>query len=288
MARDPAMGPITRYDEKGNTIIGDVQLPPPTQVEAIPETPPKRADLKTVILAGGRGSRLQDETQGRIPKPLVKIGLMPMLQHIIYIYSGQKHNQFIIAGGHKADMIMDWHEVVREVLKHQGLSVLVTDTGPDTQTGGRLLRLRYYLSKPFMMTYGDGLADINLAALLEFHEMMVAKHGVLVTLSAVKPPARFGNLTIEDGLAKLFVEKSQASEGWINGGFYVIQPEALNLITGDTCSWEFDVLPVLAVQGRLAAYQHPGYFQMCDTARDLDLLRKTWKQGNAPWARLSI
>jgi len=95
-------------------------------------------------------------------------------------------------------------------------------------------------------------------------------------------------LTIEDGLAKLFVEKSQASEGWINGGFYVIQPEALNLIAGDSCKWEFDVLPVLAIQGRLAAYQHPGYFQMCDTTRDLDLLRRTWEKGDAPWSRLSI
>lgn len=287
MAKDPAMGPITRYDRFGNAKVDRGDVPPPIIEETMPESIPEKNDLKVVILAGGRGTRLQDETQGIIPKPLVKIGTMPMIQHIIYLYAGQSHNQFIIAGGHKVEMLMDWHEEMRDVFQHRGLNILVTDTGQETQTGGRLLRLKYYLSKTFMMTYGDGLADINLSALIEYHNMMVASHNVLVTLTAVKPPARFGNLVIEKGLAKIFTEKSQAGGGWINGGFYVIQPDALNLIGGDKCKWEFDVLPVLAMQGRLAAYQHPSYFQMCDTARDLDLLRETWKLGNAPWARLS-
>lgn len=283
MAKDPAMGPITRYDRLGNSRVDRGDGPPPITEEIMPEPTTEKRDLKVVILAGGRGTRLQDETGDLIPKPLVKIGLMPMLQHIIYYYADGEYNQFIVAGGHLVKIISDWHEEMREVFQHRNLNVLITDTGVETQTAGRLLRLKYYLSKTFMMTYGDGLANVNLAALIEFHRLMREKHEVLVTLTAVNPPSRFGELKIEDGLAKLFVEKGQSESGWINGGFYVIEPEALSLISGDKSKWEYDVLPVLANQNRLAAYKHPSYFQMCDTARDLALLRKIWDSGEAPW-----
>jgi len=286
MAKDPAVGPITRYDKFGNARVDRGEALPVVPVEEVIEYAPEKKDMKTIILAGGHGTRLQDETEGKIPKPLVKIGLMTMLQHIIYLYEGQGNSQFIVAGGYKADALLKWREELHDVFGHRELNVLITDTGVETQTGGRLLRLKYYLSKPFMMTYGDGLSDINLSALAEFHDRMVIDHNILVTLTAVRPPARFGNLVIENGLAKLFVEKSQATGGWINGGFYIIQPDALNLISGDSCRWEYDVLPTLAIQGRLAAYQHTGYFQMCDTSRDLESLRSIWELGNAPWARL--
>lgn len=245
--------------------------------------------MKIVILAGGKGTRMMDETMGLIPKPMVPVGNIPMLEHVIRIYASQGFRDFIIAGGHLIDKIHDWHEDRFPVLsnRYESIIVNVVDTGSETQTGGRLHNLadRGLLDfKPFMMTYGDGMADVNLKALLQFHKDK-ALAGASATLTAVNPPSRFGLLRITRGFARTFTEKTQTEDGWINGGFYVIEPEALEMVNGKACRWEYDVLPVLALQGRLAAFQHPGFFQMCDTWRDLQVLNHAYENG-APWLRM--
>jgi len=237
-------------------------------------------------MAGGKGTRIREATDELVPKPMLPIGGKPMLEHIMGIYAAQGFKDFAIAAGFKGEQIMSWANLHRHEFHQRGWTVDVHDTGEDTQTGGRLLKLKDILIEPFMMTYGDGLADINLHALERFHFDMEDK-GCLVTLTAVNPPSRFGMLKIKDGLANLFTEKTQSDVGWINGGFYYIQPGIFDFINGDMCQWEFDVLPVLALQGKLAAYQHPGYFQMCDNWRDWDRLKKIWEAGAAPWARMS-
>jgi glucose-1-phosphate cytidylyltransferase len=232
-----------------------------------------------VILAGGRGSRLAEETQGLIPKPMLRIGDMPMLEHIMRSYSAQGMRRFIIATGFMGNVIDEWVHVQAHSYADE---IMAIDTGLDTQTGGRLLRLAEFIGgESFMLTYGDGLADINMKMLLDHHRTT----RLLITLSAVHPPARFGNLVLDGPLATRFNEKSQTQTDWINGGFYVLEPGILDLIPGDECRLEYDVLPSLAVQGRLAAYRHPGFFQMCDTFRDLQLLKQIWKAGDAPWKR---
>jgi glucose-1-phosphate cytidylyltransferase len=245
--------------------------------------------MKTVILAGGRGTRIADLTQDEIPKPMLKIGDAPMLEHIMRIYAKAGHKEFVIATGHKKKVIEDWLTSQGDAhMMLYGIKTSAVFTGVMTQTAGRLMRLKQsgdLESETFMMTYGDGVADINFKALLEFHGKAHAEKGTIVTLSAVRPPARFGNIEIENGVVTNFGEKTQMNTNWINGGFFVIHPLALNLIEDDMSRWEYEVLPVLAVQGRLAAYQHPGFFQMCDTWRDYQLLQKMWRSGEAPWAR---
>lgn len=203
------------------------------------------------------------------------------------IYASQGFHDFIIAAGHLREVIREWaDEHKRQLWKRYRIAMAVEDTGEETQTGGRLARLaaKGYLNDTFMMTYGDGMADININALLDFH-FKKARYNHWSTLSAVNPPSRFGTLEIDKGTVTSFGEKSQLSNGWINGGFYVIEPETLSLINGDLCRWEYEVLPVLALQGQLAAYQHPGYFQMCDTWRDLQRLEEQTYRGAPPWLR---
>ncbi len=247
--------------------------------------------MKTVILAGGRGTRLMDETHGEIPKPMLRVGGIPMLEHIMRIYIAHGFGDFVVATGYLGHVIHRWSMRFSERVERYGrtdISLQAIHTGNDSQTGGRLRWLAeagVLDYEPFMMTYGDGMADVNLKALLQFHHEK-SNEGALVTLTAVHPPSRFGKLDISNGWATSFGEKTgRQIEGWINAGFYVIEPEAVELVNGESCRWEYDVLPILALQGRLAVYQHPGFFQMCDTWRELQLLNEIHDSG-APWLRM--
>jgi len=248
--------------------------------------------MYTVILAGGKGTRLGEHTQGLIPKPMVKVGGIPILAHVMSIYVDQGMRDFIVAAGHLAEAIRVYQDPGMALLngpRPQGhkFRCIVSDTGEDTGTAGRLRRVRGHLgrSDTFLMTYGDGLADVNLRALLDHHRRMRADHGVLVTLTAAHPPARFGTIVIRDGLCTEFGEKRQDPTTWINAGFFVMERGVLDFVHSDSLSLEYDILPILAHQGRLAVYQHPGYFQMLDTPRDLAALEESWKQQPPPWAR---
>lgn len=240
-----------------------------------------------VIWAGGKGTRLQEETHGIIPKPMVSIGDDPLLAHIMRIYDDQMNSKFIIATGIKGQVIDAYVASGHpdDIGRHR---IVAVDTGDETQTGGRLRDLNWkglIASTTFMATYGDGLADVNFTALMDHHFRMRNLHDVLVTLTAVRPPSRFGSIEIANGLAIDFSEKKALGDGWINGGFYVIERRALDLVLSTESRWEYDVLPILAAQGRLAAYQHPGWWHMCDTPRDLEHLRDLWESGDAPWTR---
>jgi len=254
--------------------------------------------MKTIILAGGLGTRLSEETEIR-PKPMVEIGSRPVLWHIMKIYAHFGFNDFILALGYKADHIKKYF---LEYIKYSGnLTVSVRDgesqviqrehdewiihledTGLDTMTGGRIKRLSHWVKdEPFMVTYGDGVADIDINELIKFHKKM----GKLATISAVRPPARYGGLFIEDGIVTSFTEKPQTGEGWINGGFMIFEPEVLNMIEGPKSILETDLLEKLADQGQLAAYSHSGFWQCMDTLRDVKYLESLWTAGNAPWKK---
>ena len=252
--------------------------------------------MKTIILAGGLGTRLSEETELR-PKPLVEIGGRPILWHIMKLYACHGFNEFSIALGYKGEMIkrffmdyrlitsslrvtlgaesIDWHTGPEEQW-----SVDLIDTGIDTQTGGRLKRLaKMVKDETFMMTYGDGVADINIRELVDFHKT----HGKLATVTAVRPPARFGSLTLEGSNVRGFAEKPQLREGWINGGYFVFEPEVADYISGDETYLEREPLENLARDGQLMAFKHSNFWQPMDTLRDLQALRKRWDANNAPW-----
>ena len=252
--------------------------------------------MKVVILAGGFGSRLQEETTIR-PKPMVEIGGKPILWHILNIYSAYGFNEFVLALGFKAeyikeyflnfyalnnDLTVDLADGKSEI--HQGRQpnwkINLVDTGLNTMTGGRIKRLQSWIGNDtFMATYGDGLADISITELVAFHK----SHGKIATLSAVRPPARFGGLKIEDGQIVEFVEKPQSGEGWINGGFFVLEPAIFDYIAGDDTSFEWEPMRKLAADGQLMAFQHDGFFQPMDTIRERNILEKLWSSGKAPW-----
>lgn len=253
--------------------------------------------MKVVILAGGRGTRLAPETEYR-PKPMVEVGGRPMLWHIMRHYSQYGHEQFVIALGFLGNVIkryvveygtlngalkVDFRKQEAMALDENPLAwqVELVETGLDAQTGARLRRLAPNLrGETFMLTYGDGVSDVDLDALLEFHR----SHGGLATLTAVHPPARFGHLVFDGDRVESFSEKPQVGEGWINGGFFVFESEVLDLIPeGEEIALERHVLPPLAASGELHAYRHQSFWQCMDTQRDRQLLETLWQSGNPPW-----
>lgn len=254
--------------------------------------------MKVVILAGGFGTRLGEYTD-LLPKPMVSIGGSPILLHIMNIYSAFGHEDFFLALGYKADVVKDYFLNHRarnsdftinladgSIVAHQGRElkwrVTLVDTGLNSMTGGRVKRMRDYVgNETFMLTYGDGVSDIDLHDLLQFHK----SHGKLATVSAVRPPARFGELDIQERRVKSFKEKPQTSEGWVNGGFFVLEPGFFDLIENDATVLEREPLERAAQMDQLMAYKHPGYWQCMDTKRDRDALEELWASGGAPWKR---
>lgn len=292
MARDPSTGPVTVGYTDPSGVLRTVNVPPEPAPQPKQITFFDPSAIPVVILAGGRGTRIQDVSKGVLPKPMIQVGEMPLVEHIIRIYSAQGFRKFIIAAGFLKEVIMEWVADNRVRLRQLADEIDVVNTGEETQTGGRILRLAKQLDGQsiFMLTYGDGVADVNLAALLEQHARIAARTSAsgigIITLTAARPPARFGSMVINaDGFVTSFGEKVQATEGWINAGFYVVDTAVLRLIAGDNSRLEYDVLPILASQFRLGAFQHPGFFQMCDTWRDLETLKQLWASGNPPWAR---
>jgi glucose-1-phosphate cytidylyltransferase len=253
--------------------------------------------MKVAILAGGFGTRLAEETEIR-PKPLVEIGGKPILWHIMKIYDHYGFKNFVVALGYKGEYIkrymVDYCSLssdltvdlrTGDVLSHGGEApewqVELIDTGQRTNTGGRIKRLAPYTgNETFMLTWGDGVSDIDLRELLAFHR----SHGKLITLTAARPPARFGSLDIDsDGRVAKFTEKPQIGEGWINGAFFVCEPGIFDYIAGDATQFEREPLEALAADGQLMAYQHHGFWQCMDTLRDKYLLNNLWDSGKAPW-----
>jgi glucose-1-phosphate cytidylyltransferase len=253
--------------------------------------------MKAVILAGGLGTRISEETHLR-PKPMVEIGGKPILWHIMKLYSAHGIDEFIICCGYKgyiikeyfanyflhtSDVSFDMRENRMEV--HQRYAepwrVTLVDTGENTMTGGRLRRVAEYLKDDdaFCFTYGDGLANVDIAALVAFHRA----HGKLATITAVQPPGRYGALDMEGISVRGFIEKPRGDGGWINGGFFVVRPDAINLIEGDATPWEGVPLRKLASDGELCAFEHRGFWQPMDTLRDRKLLEDLWASGKAPW-----
>lgn len=252
--------------------------------------------MKVALLAGGLGTRLAEETD-RIPKPMVEIGGKPMLWHIMRLYAHYGYNDFLVACGYKGEIIKEYfhnffvhnndyvvnlQDGSRELLNSGSIDwrVGVIDTGQGTMTGGRLLRLKPWLAgERFMATYGDGLGDVDIGALIDFHKA----HGRLATVTAVRPPSRFGALQIEDTAVTQFSEKPQTREGWINGGFFVFEPEIFNYLEDEDTVLERDPLEQLAAAGQLCAFRHEGFWQPMDTLREKRLLESLWKSKTAPW-----
>ncbi len=252
--------------------------------------------MRVVILAGGRGTRLAEESTTK-PKPMVEIGGRPILWHILQLYARHGHRDFVVACGYRGEVIkeyfhgyaiqnsdftIDLASGATEILSRpaEGWRVSVIDTGLDTMTAGRIRRLKAHLGgEPFMVTYGDGLGSIDITALLAFHRAQ----GRLATVTAVRPPARFGDLVLAGGAVTAFTEKPQTGAGWINGGFFVFEPGVFDYLTGDEVSLEREPLERLAADGQLSAFEHHGFWQPMDTLREKQLLEQLWASGRAPW-----
>ena len=229
--------------------------------------------MKVILLAGGLGTRISEYT-GTIPKPMIQIGDKPMLWHIMKLYARYNHKNFFVALGYKGEVIKKYFAKSSE-----GWNINLIDTGQKTMTGGRVKRLKKLIgNETCMLTYGDGLANINIDALINFHK----SHGKIVTVCAVRPPARFGAIKLEGNRVVDFKEKSKMDEGWINGGFFVIEPDFFNFIEGDETYLEREPLEKAAKENELFAYRHEGFWQCMDTKRDLDKLEQIYKKG-APW-----
>ncbi len=252
--------------------------------------------MKVIILAGGLGTRLSEETVLR-PKPMVEIGGMPILWHIMNIYAAHGYKDFVVAAGYKSEFIKDYFanfylrssdvqvnlksgkvDLVRS--KVPDWRVEIVDTGMNTQTGGRVKRLKDHIgNNPFMLTYGDGVGSVNIGDLVKTHQ----RNQSIVTLTAVRPPARFGGLTFNGDQITQFSEKPQIGEGWINGGFMVMEPAIFDHISGDDALLERTPMEAVARLGKLFAYRHEGFWQPMDTLREKSLLEELWQSGKAPW-----
>lgn len=253
--------------------------------------------MKVVILAGGLGTRISEETHLR-PKPMIEIGGKPILWHIMKSYSAHGVNDFLICCGYKGyiikeyfanyflhmsdvtfDMVYNRMEVHEQ--KAEPWRVTLVDTGEDTMTGGRLRRVKDYLKdeESFCFTYGDGVADVDITASISFHRA----HGKLATVTAVLPPGRFGALARDGNAVRGFIEKPRGDGGWINGGFFVLSPKVLDYIEGDSTSWEIEPMARLAAENQLQAFEHTGFWQPMDTLREKNLLEDLWASGKAPW-----
>lgn len=257
--------------------------------------------MQVIILAGGKGTRISEESLLK-PKPMIEIGGIPILVHIMRYFSSFGHNDFVICAGYKSQIIKEffknyyvymtdatfdlrnneiqWHQ---ESCAADPWKVTVADTGEDTMTGGRLRRIRKYLSpgQPFFMTYGDGLADVDLDALQAAHE----RSGLLASVTAVQPPGRFGRFAVNNGMITGFVEKPSGDGDWINGGYFLLEHAVLDRIDNDACVWEEGPLSSLAAEGQLLPHFHRGFWQPMDTLRDKMHLESVWATGKAPWLK---
>ncbi|MDA9981082.1 glucose-1-phosphate cytidylyltransferase [Pelagibacterales bacterium] len=251
--------------------------------------------MKVILLAGGFGTRLGEYTDV-VPKPMIEIGGKPVLLHIMNIYARFGHNEFYVALGYKSEVIKKFFINYKEIdsnlsidLKKEDIefyenkmmswNINLIDTGINTMTGGRVKRMKEFIGdETFMLTYGDGLSNIDIDSLIKFHR----SHGKMITVSAVRPPARFGELELDDNKVKSFEEKPQLQRGWINGGFFVVEPKFLDFIDDDNTLLEREPIEKATKEGELMAYKHEGFWQCMDNKRDLELLQKLWKTG-APW-----
>lgn len=252
--------------------------------------------MKVVILAGGMGTRLSEETEVR-PKPMVEIGGRPILWHIMKIYAAHGFKEFILALGYKGEFIKNYfinyrqlHSNLTVCLKdglvdvHDGeaedWTIHLVDTGFKTETGGRIKRLASVIgNERFLLTYGDGVSNVDVCKLIAFHQ----QQGRLATVTAVRPPARFGGMVLADNHVVEFKEKPQIGEGWINGGFFVLEPQVLNYVRDDATDWERESVEMLVAENQLSAYRHQGFWQCMDTLRDVRYLQGLWQSGDAPW-----
>lgn len=251
--------------------------------------------MKTVILAGGLGTRLSEETALK-PKPMVEIGEMPILWHIMKYYSKFEINEFIICLGYKGYLIKEFFanynlhasEVTIDLQKNkisfdqkisESWKITLVETGLDTMTGGRLKRIEKYVDDAFCCTYGDGLSDVNITNLIKFHKEKKKK----ATLTAIQPPGKFGALKLENEKVIEFIEKPKGDNSWINGGFFVFDKDIFDYITNDKTILEKDVLPILAKENQINAFRHGGFWQPMDTVRDKKILEELWIRDNAPW-----
>lgn len=255
--------------------------------------------MKVVILAGGMGTRISEETSLR-PKPMISIGTMPIIWHIMKMYSTYGFNEFIICCGFKGYVIKEYFSnyflhmsdvTINMATNHMQVhhkkaedwKITLVDTGQESMTGGRLKRVAEYIKddKAFFLTYGDGVSDVDISASLNFHE----QHGKWATVTAVQPPGRFGVLSMDKNQVTGFAEKPKGRDGFINGGFFVLSPRCLDLIDNDSVIWEDEPLIKLVQQGQLMAFEHHGFWQSMDTLRDKNLLESLWATGNAPWKK---
>ncbi len=230
--------------------------------------------MQVVILAGGFGTRLSEETD-LIPKPMVTIGNIPILQHIMNLYAAYGHKDFVVALGYKAHVIVEYFKNN----KNSNWNIDLVDTGLETSTGGRIKKLKNFLDEEFLLTYGDGLSNVNIAELIEHHR----RFGKIATVTAVRPPARFGTIEISNGVVSRFAEKDPQDAGWINGGFFCLNKKVCDYILDFTTSFESEPLNHLVEIQELSAFEHSGWWQPMDTLRDKRTLESIWSKGEAPW-----